>query len=146
VGHTLLQLIDKSTGQQCTNPHVKLGVFVSNLRSALPQALNLLRYNKERSEVIKAQDQVSNRSGIQAANVTPFTCPHNTHWESDMSEDIHVQSPIMNVLSMDGKRRWLDIEKLVCTHCSVFIAFIHSVEISETFSCFCILLNREALT
>lgn len=107
MGHTLLQLIDKSTGQQYTNPHTKLAVFVSNLRSALPQALNLLPYNKKHTEEL----EVSSRLGNQAT--TTYSCPANTHWEIDVSEDIHVQSPIMNVLSMDGKRRWLDIEELV---------------------------------
>lgn len=119
MAHTLLQLIDKSTGQQYTSPHTKLGVFVSNLRSALPQALNLLPYNKKQIE--GPETQLSNRLGIQAANATEatqFACPLGTHWESDVSDDIHVQSPIMNVLSMDGKRRWMDIEKLVCTQIS----------------------------
>lgn len=108
MGHTLLQLIDKSTGQQYTNPHRKLAVFVSNLRSALPQALDLLPYNKKHTEEL----QVSSRLENQAATV--YSCPRSTHWEIDVSEDIHVQSPVMNVLSMDGKRRWLDIEELVC--------------------------------
>jgi len=122
VGHTLLQLIDKGTGQQYANPHTKLGVFVSNFRSALPQALNLLPYNKKHSEKFESQGQVSDRLVIEAANVSPFACPLSTHWEIDVADDIHVQSPIMNVLTMDGKRRWLDIEKLVCTHYCVTIA------------------------
>lgn len=42
MSHTLLQLIDKETGQPYPSPHTRLGVFVLNLRSALPQAFDLL--------------------------------------------------------------------------------------------------------
>jgi len=42
VSHTLLQLIDKETGQQMTNPHERMAIFVSNLRSALPHAFGWL--------------------------------------------------------------------------------------------------------
>jgi len=42
VSHTLLQLIDKETGQQLTSPHERMAIFVSNLRSALPHAFGWL--------------------------------------------------------------------------------------------------------
>lgn len=43
---------------------------------------------------------------------THFACPQSVHWEGEMPE-IQIKEPIMNVLSMDGKWRWMDIEKLV---------------------------------
>ena len=67
-------------------------------------------------EDFEARTQVSKKLGIVAANETnlaQFSCPQKIHWEGDMSDDIDVQSPIMNVLAMDGRRRWMDIEKLV---------------------------------
>ncbi|KAG0570658.1 hypothetical protein KC19_6G178400 [Ceratodon purpureus] len=139
VGHTLLQLVDKSTGQQYTNPHTRLAVFVSNLRSALPQALDVLPSSNKHSplslpytwkapvkdvsgkdflntkESSGTQAQVSKKLELLAGNetkVTQFSCPQKIFWEGDMFDDIDVQSPIMNVLSMDGRRRWMDIEKL----------------------------------
>jgi hypothetical protein len=37
LSHTLLQLLDKETGQPFENPQMRLAVFVTKLRSALPQ-------------------------------------------------------------------------------------------------------------
>jgi hypothetical protein len=42
VAHTLLQLIDGDTGQQIKSPQRRMAVFVSNLRSALPQTFDWL--------------------------------------------------------------------------------------------------------
>uniref|UniRef100_A0A7I4AUK2 GPI inositol-deacylase n=1 Tax=Physcomitrium patens TaxID=3218 RepID=A0A7I4AUK2_PHYPA len=136
VGHTLLQLIDRRTGQQYTSPHVRLAIFVSNFRSALPQTFNLLPHRNKLSPytqpyrkvsekaisakdvgldtnvVSKAQVQVSTKSGFQPMKSTQFACPQKIHWVGDMFDDIHIKQPIMNVLSMDGKRRWMDIEEL----------------------------------
>lgn len=42
VSHTLLQLIDKKTGQLMINPHERMAVFVTNLRSALPSSFGWL--------------------------------------------------------------------------------------------------------
>lgn len=87
--------------------NLKFSIFISVLKTA-----DFLD-TKEGSE---SQAQVSKELGILAANetkVTQFSCPQKIRWEGDMSDDIDVQSPIMNVLSMDGRRRWMDIEKLV---------------------------------
>lgn len=46
--------------------------------------------------------------------MTQFACPQNIHWEGELLQDLHISLPIVNVLAMDGRRRWLDIEKLVC--------------------------------
>jgi len=42
VAHTLLQLIDGETGQQIKSPQRRMAVFVSNMRSALPQTFDWL--------------------------------------------------------------------------------------------------------
>jgi hypothetical protein len=72
VGHTLLQLIDKATGQQYTSPHTRLAVFVSNMRSALPQTFDLLPQSNKHSPLslpytLKSQNADSSRgTGIHA--------------------------------------------------------------------------------
>jgi hypothetical protein len=89
--------------------NLKVSTFISVLKTAdfLDTKVNL-----------EAQAQVSKKIGILAANetkATQFSCPQKIRWEGFMSDDIDVQSPIMNVLLMDGRRRWMDIEKLVYT-------------------------------
>jgi glycosylphosphatidylinositol deacylase len=64
--HTLLQLIDKDTGQPYPSPHTRLGVFVSNMRSALPQAFDLLPNsgNSPLSLPLPSSDGISTREGV----------------------------------------------------------------------------------
>lgn len=41
-------------------------------------------------------------------------CPPSVLWTSDgLEKDLHIQSNLVTVLAMDGRRRWLDIKKLV---------------------------------
>lgn len=41
-------------------------------------------------------------------------CPSSVHWSDDVLErDLYIQTTSVTVLAMDGRRRWLDIQKLV---------------------------------
>jgi glycosylphosphatidylinositol deacylase len=41
-------------------------------------------------------------------------CPSTISWSDDGFErDIYIQTTTVTVLAMDGRRRWLDIQKLV---------------------------------
>ena len=41
-------------------------------------------------------------------------CPSNLVWKDDgLEKDLYIQTSTMTVLAMDGRRRWLDIHKLV---------------------------------
>lgn len=41
-------------------------------------------------------------------------CPSNIHWSDDgLERDLYIQTTTVTVLAMDGRRRWLDIRKLV---------------------------------
>lgn len=43
-----------------------------------------------------------------------LSCPPSLQWTSDgLEKDLHIQLNSVTVLAMDGKRRWLDIKKLV---------------------------------
>lgn len=45
-----------------------------------------------------------------------YACPKSTHWTGESKEkDLYIDSPTMTVLAMDGKRRWLDIKRMVST-------------------------------
>lgn len=45
---------------------------------------------------------------------TASVCPSNVHWSDDgLDRDLYIQTTTVSVLAMDGRRRWLDIQKLV---------------------------------
>lgn len=52
-----------------------------------------------------------------------YSCPPSVHWSDDsLEKDLYIESTTVTVLAMDGKRRWLDVEKLVilfqvASHC-----------------------------
>lgn len=42
------------------------------------------------------------------------SCPSKIHWnEEGLDKDLYIQTTTVTVLAMDGRRRWLDIQKLV---------------------------------
>lgn len=52
-----------------------------------------------------------NDTGIQMPGVS--ACPGNI-WNNDgLERDLYIQTTTITVLAMDGRRRWLDIQKLV---------------------------------
>lgn len=41
-------------------------------------------------------------------------CPINILWSNDVLErDLYIETTTVTILAMDGRRRWLDIQKLV---------------------------------
>lgn len=47
------------------------------------------------------------------ANTLP-ACPNNIHWnKAGLERDLYIQTTTVTILAMDGRRRWLDIKKLV---------------------------------
>ncbi|RVW93992.1 hypothetical protein CK203_034106 [Vitis vinifera] len=49
-------------------------------------------------------------------------CPNTFHWSNDgLERDLYIQTTTVSVLAMDGRRRWLDIEKLGSNGKSHFI-------------------------
>ncbi|KAH9562192.1 hypothetical protein CY35_05G059400 [Sphagnum magellanicum] len=141
MSHTLLQLIDKETGQPYPSPHTRLGVFVSNLRSALPQAFDLLpdspiahplalassggistgggaeglddMDDSLTTKSTRTKNQMAGSEHKKTQEIMPSACPQNVYWESENAEtDLHINTSIMTILAMDGQRRWLDIKKL----------------------------------
>jgi len=48
----------------------------------------------------------------------PIACPANVHWnDGGLDRDLYIQINEVTVLAMDGRRRWLDIQKLVFVYC-----------------------------
>ncbi|CAM6094752.1 unnamed protein product [Calypogeia fissa] len=143
VSHTLLQLVDKKTGQPFESSQMRLAVFVTKLRSALPQVFGWLpstslqgatralpekiketEYGSKTEEEMRksALDDIEVLKQESTVDLTDegdesshlYGCPTSTHWIGESKEkDLYIDSPTMTVLAMDGKRRWLDIKRMV---------------------------------
>lgn len=54
-----------------------------------------------------------NGTGLHVDDISG--CPRNNRWSEDgLERDLYIQTSTVTVLAMDGRRRWLDIQKLVC--------------------------------
>ncbi|KAI7995328.1 GPI inositol-deacylase [Camellia lanceoleosa] len=87
VSHTLLSLIDAEAGQPFFDTQKRLAAFTKMLHSGMP---------------------------LRSQGHTLFACPSNVRWtDDDLERDLYIQTSTVTVLAMDGRRWWLDIEKLI---------------------------------
>ncbi|XP_047263581.1 uncharacterized protein LOC107860723 isoform X2 [Capsicum annuum] len=108
VSHTLLSLIDQETGQPISDVPKRLAIFTKMLHSGIPQNFNWLKQPQLPHIPIENGEA---ESGSQAHRM--YACPSNIHWSDDALErDLYIETTMVTVLAMDGRRRWLDIEKL----------------------------------
>lgn len=108
VSHTLLSLIDQETGQPIPNVQKRLAIFTKMLHSGIPPNFNWLKQPQLPHMPIADGEA---ESGSLAHRV--YSCPSNIHWSDDALErDLYIETTTVTVLAMDGRRRWLDIEKL----------------------------------
>eukprot|EP00257_Ricinus_communis_P020318 XP_015579523.1 uncharacterized protein LOC8270501 isoform X1 [Ricinus communis] len=112
VSHTLLSLIDSRTGEPFPDTQKRLAVFSQMLRSGIPQTFNWMRQSLPSYQATHAPiKHIKNALGSQVSTLSG--CPSNVHWNDDSLErDLYIQTTTMTVLAMDGRRRWLDIQKL----------------------------------
>lgn len=104
VSHTLLSLVDPETGSPFTDRQKRLAVFTKMLHSGLRYGSNT-----------KGQSYVQPRrlAVVGDGSYSLGMCPKNVQWDMDSLErDLYIQTSTVTVLAMDGRRRWLDIQKL----------------------------------
>ncbi|XP_049382837.1 uncharacterized protein LOC125847215 isoform X1 [Solanum stenotomum] len=108
VSHTLLSLIDQGTGQPISDVRKRLAIFTKMLHSGIPPNFNWLKQPQlPHIPIVDGEAE----SGSQAHRL--YSCPNNIHWSDDALErDLYIETTTVTVLAMDGRRRWLDIEKL----------------------------------
>ncbi|CAI9111514.1 OLC1v1011757C1 [Oldenlandia corymbosa var. corymbosa] len=105
VSHTLLSLIDYESGQLFSDVQSRLAVFIKMLHSGISQNLNW----SGQSLLPKQSIRVDSGSQMHQR----FSCPSHIHWNDDgLEKDLYIQTTSITVLAMDGRRRWLDIQKL----------------------------------
>ncbi|XP_059449323.1 uncharacterized protein LOC132180491 isoform X4 [Corylus avellana] len=107
VSHTLLSLIDSRTGQPFPDTQKRLAIFTRMLRSGIPQRFDWM---------------MQSHIASQKPKHVPAACPSNVHWSDDgLDRDLYIETTTVTVLAMDGRRRWLDIQKLGSNGKSHFI-------------------------
>ncbi|KAK6256351.1 hypothetical protein SCA6_017656 [Theobroma cacao] len=120
VSHTLLSLIDSRTGQPLPDTRQRLEIFTRMLRSGIPQSFNWKMQSQSIWSTHVPVKDVKDTAGSQVHNL--FDCPSSVHWSDDgLERDLYIQTTTVTVLAMDGRRRWLDIEKLGSNGKSHFI-------------------------
>lgn len=112
VSHTLLSLIDPETGQPLTDTTRRLGVFTKMFHSGIPPNFDWMTKLQLYKKPTHARNKdEKDASGSQVQALSP--CPSNMHWTEDgLERDLYIQTNTVTVLAMDGRRRWLDMEKL----------------------------------
>nr|XP_023914391.1 GPI inositol-deacylase isoform X1 [Quercus suber]XP_023914392.1 GPI inositol-deacylase isoform X1 [Quercus suber] len=122
VSHTILSLIDSRTGQPFPDTQKRLTILTRMLHSGIPQSFNWMMQSHLASQELKhvLVKDVKDASGSLVHAST--ACPRNVYWGADGFErDIYIQTTTVTVLAMDGRRRWLDIQKLGSNGKSHFI-------------------------
>lgn len=112
VSHTLLSLIDSRTGQPFLDTRQRLAMFSRMLRSGTPQSFNWMMQSHlfHQSTSVSIKD-AKDAAGSQAHSSA--SCPSTVQWSAEgLDKDIYIQTTTVTVLAMDGRRRWLDIQKL----------------------------------
>ncbi|KAI8533503.1 hypothetical protein RHMOL_Rhmol10G0016100 [Rhododendron molle] len=108
VSHTLLSLMDPETGQPFSDTQKRLSIFTKMLHSGIPQSFNWLR-----QPLLSRLPVQDGKEATGSLGHTLSSCPSNVRWTNDVLErDLYIQSTTVTILAMDGRRRWLDIEKL----------------------------------
>ncbi|XP_044466690.1 uncharacterized protein LOC123196684 isoform X2 [Mangifera indica] len=121
VSHTLLSLIDSRSGQPFLDARKRLAIFSRMLRCATPQSFNWLMQSQQfhHSTTLPIKD-VKDATDSQVHSFS--SCPSSVHWSDDgLERDLYIQTTTVTVLAMDGRRRWLDIQKLSSNGKSHFI-------------------------
>ncbi|KAF5734228.1 GPI inositol-deacylase-like isoform X4 [Tripterygium wilfordii] len=121
VSHTLLSLIDSRTGHPFVESKRRLAIFTKMLRSAAPQNFNWMTQLRllPGSSHVPAK-YTKNVPGFEGYTLSG--CPNNIQWNDDgLERDLYIQTTTVTVLAMDGRRRWLDIQKLGSNGKSHFI-------------------------
>ncbi|XP_061336621.1 GPI inositol-deacylase isoform X1 [Gastrolobium bilobum] len=127
VSHTLLSLIDARTGQPFPDTQKRLAVFARMLRSGISHNFNwMMQLPSSKQSINIPVQNTKDATGSQVHK--SVACPPNVHWnDGGLDRDLFIQINVVTVLAMDGRRRWLDIQKLGSNGKSHFV-FVTNLE------------------
>ncbi|VFQ73512.1 unnamed protein product [Cuscuta campestris] len=111
VSHTLLSLIDNETHQPFIDVHRRLAILTRMLQSAIPPNFDCMQQTQLPQQL--AHISSSNGKPNYGSEGSSYACPRSTHWSDDgLERDLYIETTTVTILAMDGRRRWLDIQKL----------------------------------
>ncbi|KAI4387714.1 hypothetical protein MLD38_000126 [Melastoma candidum] len=112
VSHTILSLLDPATRQPFPESHRRLAIFTRMLKSGLEQSFHLQKPTQ--SPMTPGQFPTKDETGTLGSQLQNLpSCPINAQWRNDgLEKDLYIETRTVTVLAMDGRRRWLDIQKL----------------------------------
>ncbi|XP_054801795.1 uncharacterized protein LOC129305762 isoform X2 [Prosopis cineraria] len=126
VSHTLLSLIDSKTGHPFPDAQKRLAIFSRMLRSGISHNFNRMMELPSKHSISTPVLSTMDSTGSHVHGSA--TCPPNIQWSDDSLErDLYIQTNVVTVLAMDGRRRWLDIQKLGSNGRSHFV-FVTNLE------------------
>ncbi|KAF7801554.1 GPI inositol-deacylase isoform X1 [Senna tora] len=126
VSHTLLSLIDTRTGHPFPDTQRRLAIFSRMLRSGISHNFNGMMQLPSKHSISTHVHNKNDATGSQVQGSA--TCPTNIRWSDESLErDLYIQTNVVTVLAMDGRRRWLDIQKLGSNGRSHFV-FVTNLE------------------
>ncbi|XP_019447433.1 PREDICTED: uncharacterized protein LOC109350653 isoform X1 [Lupinus angustifolius] len=128
VSHTLLSLVDSRTGQPFPETQKRLSVFSRMLRSGISHNFHSMMQlpSSKRQSINIPVDNTKDATGFQLE--VHNACPPNIHWNDEgLDRDLYIETNVVTVLAMDGRRRWLDIQKLGSNGRSHFV-FVTNLE------------------
>eukprot|EP00252_Welwitschia_mirabilis_P024612 TRINITY_DN7353_c0_g1_i1.p1 TRINITY_DN7353_c0_g1~~TRINITY_DN7353_c0_g1_i1.p1 ORF type:complete len:839 (-),score=150.73 TRINITY_DN7353_c0_g1_i1:172-2490(-) len=115
LSHAMLHLIDENTGQPYPSRQKRMAVLISKLRSGIPQSFDWMKSIQsqyfQKNLPIEKEDPVDR--GMVTTMQDQFSCPAAIEWADDSHErDLYIDKTTVTVLAMDGRRRWMDIQRL----------------------------------
>ncbi|CAA6661528.1 unnamed protein product [Spirodela intermedia] len=113
ISHTLLSLINPGNGRPFPGSQKRLAIFTKMLQSGVSQSFH--RTGDLQPSLLENGALIKNARDPAGSQLMAHTsCPPPVHWPDDgLEKDLYVQSRTVTVLAMDGRRRWLDINKLI---------------------------------
>ncbi|PIA26435.1 hypothetical protein AQUCO_09300024v1 [Aquilegia coerulea] len=105
VSHTLLSLVNPESGQPFPSSKKRLAAFTQMLRSEIPLSFDSQVKSSKISTQVPFKDENDAADGFSP-------CPRSVYWSKDgLERDLYIEGTTVTVLAMDGRRRWLDIQK-----------------------------------
>ncbi|KAK7260642.1 hypothetical protein RIF29_26863 [Crotalaria pallida] len=125
VSHTLLSLIDSRTGQPFPDTQKRLAVLTRMLHSGISHNCNsMMQFPSSKHSINIPLENAKDDTGFQVHSA----CPPDIRWsDGGLDRDLYIQTNVVTVLAMDGRRRWLDIQKLGSNGKSHFV-FVTNLE------------------
>ncbi|PIA26437.1 hypothetical protein AQUCO_09300025v1 [Aquilegia coerulea] len=109
VSHTLLSIINPRSGQPFRSTQKRLTAFTKMLRSEIPLSFD----SQVKPSRISTQVPFEDEKDAAGSRTDAFSsCPQSVYWSDDgLEKDLIIEGTNVTVLAMDGRRRWLDIQK-----------------------------------